>query len=234
MHPFTGPWCVTHSLSGASYELEFASNPKRTQKKHASDMFPYPLELMPFEPLDSADSRYGQLHKPFCESPFKEAGIHSFTPPTPFKVASHFLTSGDFCGFHWPTSGDFCGFHWPTLAELNDEIGPFPWADKAERLGILSGDDVDAKPILYNRPPPLLVPHSPPLIPHLSTLVAGIIGSSDKLFFVSHSLGNQPTHKWCLIRIAFANSVSMSPSCLQDGQFLVELYSLHHNDIRFN
>jgi hypothetical protein len=108
------------------------------------------------------------------------------------------------------------------------------WADKAERLGILSGDDVDAKPILYNGPPPLLVPHSPPLIPHLSTLVASIIGSSDKLFFVSHSLGNQSTHEWRLIRIAFANSVSMSPSCLQDGQFLVKLYSLHHNDIRFN
>jgi hypothetical protein len=62
--------------------------PKTVQKKHASDLSPYPAELIPFEPLDSADSRYGQLHKPLCESPFKEAGIHGFTPPTPFKVAS--------------------------------------------------------------------------------------------------------------------------------------------------
>jgi hypothetical protein len=179
--------------------------------------------LIPFEPVDSADSRYGQLHKPICESPFKEAGIHGFTPPTPFKVAAHFLTSGDFRDFHWPT-----------LAELNDEIAPFPWADEAERLRVLSGDDVDAEPILYNGPPPSLVPHSPPLIPHLSTLVAGIIASSDKLFFVSHSLGNQSTREWRLIRVAFADSVSMSPSCLQDGRFLVEFYSLHHDDIRFN
>ncbi len=166
--------------------------------------------MIPFEPIDSADSRYGQLHRPICESPFKEAGIHGFTPPTPFKVAAHFLTSGDFRDFHWPI-----------LAKLNDEIAPFPWADKAERLRVLSGDDVDAEPILYNGPPPSLVPHSPPLIPHLSTLVAGIIASSDKLLFVLHSLGNQSTREWHLIRVAFADSVPMSPSCFQDGRFLV-------------
>jgi hypothetical protein len=99
------------------------------------------------------------------------------------------------------------------LAELNDEIAPFPWADKAERLRILSGDDIDAEPILYNGHPPLLVPHRPPLIPHLSTLFAGNIGSSDKLFFVLHSLGNQSTRESRLIHVAFAGSVSMSLSC---------------------
>ncbi len=82
-----------------------------------------------------------------------------------------------------------------------------------------------SKPILYNGPLPLLVPHNPPLIPHLSTLVASIIGSSDKLFFVSHLLGNQSTREWCLIFVAFVNSVSLSPSCLQDGCYLVEFYN---------
>ena len=223
MHPFTGPWRDTCSLSGASYELKFVSNPKRTMKKHASDLSPYSAELIPFEPLDSADSRYGQLHKPLCKSPFKEACIHGFIPPTPFKVESHFLTRGDFRDFHWPT-----------LAELIDKIAPFPWANEEERFRILSGNDVNVEPILYNGPPPSLVPHSPPLIPHLSILVAGIIESSDKLFFVSHLHGNQSTREWRLIRVAFANSVSISPSCLQDGRFLVEFYSLHHDNIWFN
>jgi hypothetical protein len=167
MHPFTGPWRDTCSLSGASYELKFVSNPKRTMKKHASDLSPYSAELIPFEPLDSADSRYGQLHKPLCKSPFKEACIHGFIPPTPFKVESHFLTRGDFRDFHWPT-----------LAELIDKIAPFPWANEEERFRILSGNDVNVEPILYNGPQPSLVPHSPPLIPHLSILVAGIIESS--------------------------------------------------------
>ena len=223
MHPFTGLWHVTCSLSGASYELEFASNPKQTLKKHASDLSPYPAELIPFEPLDSADSHFGQLHKPLCKSPFKETGIHGFTPPTPFKVASHFLTHGDFHDFHCPT-----------LAELNNKIAPFPWADKAERLHVLSGDDVDVEPILYNGHLPSLVPHNPPLIPHFSTLDASIIGSSNKLFFVSHLLSNQSTHEWCLIRVAFADSISIFPTCLQDGRFLVKFYTLHHDNVCFN
>jgi hypothetical protein len=105
---------------------------------------------------------------------------------------------------------------------------------RGRTIRILSGNDVDVEPILYNGPPPSLVPHSLPLIPHLSILVAGIIESFDKLFFASHSLGNQSTRKWRLIRVAFADSVSISPSCLQDGRFLVEFYSLHHDDIWFN
>ena len=223
MHPFTGPWRVTRSLSGLSYELEFASNPKRTLKKHTSNLSPHPAELIPFKPLDCANSCYGQLHKPICKSPFKEAGIHGFTPPTPFKVASHFLTCRDFC--------NFC---WPTLAELNDKIAPSPWANEAERLCILSGNDVEVEPILYNGHLPLLVPHNMPFNPHLSILVASIIDSSDKLFFVLHLLGNKSTHEWRLIRVAFADSVSISPACLQDGRFLVKIYSLHHGNICFN
>jgi hypothetical protein len=40
-----------HSLPIAFYKLEFARNPKRMQKKHASDLSPYSPELKPFEPL---------------------------------------------------------------------------------------------------------------------------------------------------------------------------------------
>ncbi len=108
IHLFTGPWCITCSLSGASYKPKFASNSKRTQKKHSSDLLLYPPELIPFEPLDIADSRYGQLYKSNGNSPFKEAGIKGFEPPTSFKVASHFLTKGVFfaisTGPLWPSS----------------------------------------------------------------------------------------------------------------------------------
>ena len=54
------------SVTSSFYKLEFASKPERTQKKHASDLSPYPPESIPFETLDSADSRYGQLNKPLC------------------------------------------------------------------------------------------------------------------------------------------------------------------------
>jgi hypothetical protein len=103
MHPFTGPWRITGTLPGASYVLKHLHNTKRMDKKHASDLSPYPLELAPFQPLDSANSRYRQLYKSIGPSPFKEAGIEGFTPPQPFQIAAHFLTKGDFRNFHRPT-----------------------------------------------------------------------------------------------------------------------------------
>ncbi len=80
MHPFTGPWRIVRSLPGASYELEFATDPKWTEKKHASDLAPFPQELIPFKPVDGPDNRYSQLYKGFGPSPYKEAGIKGFTP----------------------------------------------------------------------------------------------------------------------------------------------------------
>jgi hypothetical protein len=72
MYAFTVPWCVTASLPGASYELQHVHHPTHRDKKHASNLSLYPVELIPFQPLDSADTRYGQLYKPIGLSPFKE------------------------------------------------------------------------------------------------------------------------------------------------------------------
>jgi hypothetical protein len=123
MHPFTGPWQIVTSLPGASYEIEFVSKPSRKDKKHASDLLPYLPELIPFEPIDTANNCYGQLYRPIGKSPYQEACIEGFKPPQPFKITSLFLTKGDFHDFHFPT-----------LAELNDEFCPFPWLDDNEQL----------------------------------------------------------------------------------------------------
>ena len=115
MYAFTGPWRVTASLPGASYELQHVHHPTRQDKKHASDLSLYPVELIPFQPLDGADTRYGQLYKPIGLSPFKEAGLNGFQPSNPFHAASHFLQAGRLNEFHWPI-----------LSELNDDIIPIP------------------------------------------------------------------------------------------------------------
>jgi hypothetical protein len=54
-----------------SYELKHCSTPSRKEKKHASNLAPYPDELIPFEPVDGPDALYGQLHKPIAAYPFK-------------------------------------------------------------------------------------------------------------------------------------------------------------------
>lgn len=224
MHPYTGPWRIVASLPGASYQLEFAMDTKRHNKKHASDLSPYPPELVPFEPIDGPDNRYSQLYKPFGTMPYKEAGIDGFKPPQPFAIASHFARRGDYKDFRWPT-----------LAELNDELDhEFAWRDDAERVRYFSHDVVEEEPVMYHGPPPSPAIVRQPSVPAISTLVKSIIDSTDRLFFVSHSLGNPSIREWRLIRVAFTDSTAMSPSCLQEGKFLVEFYILHHEDVRQN
>jgi hypothetical protein len=45
----TGPWRVIAILKGAYYDLEHCDNNKRKEKKHASNLSPYPTELIPFQ-----------------------------------------------------------------------------------------------------------------------------------------------------------------------------------------
>ena len=90
-YKFTGPWRITESLCGGSYSLKHCLHPKCTDKKHASDLTPYPPKLVPFKPVDGADTRYGQLYRPIGEHPFKEAGLKGFTPPALFQVANLFV-----------------------------------------------------------------------------------------------------------------------------------------------
>ena len=93
----------------------------KKRKKHASDFSPYPVELIPFQPVDWADTLYGQLYKPISAHPFKEAGIKEFAPIQPYKVTSN-LAITTWCA----------AFHWPSLSELNDEFALFPWANDDE------------------------------------------------------------------------------------------------------
>jgi hypothetical protein len=47
-------------------------------------------------------------------------------------------------------------------------------------------------------------------------------------------LGNPTAREWRLVRVAFSDSTALSPSCLQDGRFLVDFYILHYSDVRYN
>ena len=56
-YAFTGPWRITAILKGVSYKLEHGSILNRKDKKHALDLSPYPLELIPFEPVDGSNTQ---------------------------------------------------------------------------------------------------------------------------------------------------------------------------------
>jgi hypothetical protein len=115
-YQFTGPWQIVKALKGASYKLEHCSTSIRKEKKHASDLSPYPMELILFQPLDGPDTWYGQIRKPITAQPFKEADINGFQPMLPYKVSAWLLTIDQASDFHWPT-----------LLELDDDFLLFPW-----------------------------------------------------------------------------------------------------------
>jgi hypothetical protein len=187
-YAFTGPWHMTTILKGTLYELEHCSTPHQKEKKHASDLSPYPLELIPFQPLDSSDTWYGQLHKPIMAHPFKEAGITGFDLIKPFKISANFLRTDQVLDIHWPS-----------LLELNDDLLPFHWLSEEEQRHYLLGDSILTHPVMYTGPPPPASTYSTPTIPPLSILTRFIIQSSNKLFFISNRIGTSEACEWQLV-----------------------------------
>jgi hypothetical protein len=141
MYPFTGSWQFIAKLYGASYELKHWST-KTREKKHASNLSPYTIELIPFQPIDGADNQYGQLYWRFKKHSYEEAGIEGFTPPMPFVFPNQFLTTDEALTFTWPT-----------LAKLNNEFFPEFEAVREDEMD----NSVDLSSLVlgfYTDPPP--------------------------------------------------------------------------------
>jgi hypothetical protein len=132
------------------------------------------------------------------------------------------------------TTDTALAFHWPSLLELNDKIALFQWSSEDERRLYLSGDTVLTLPVMYTGPPPAAPTYSLPAIPELTILIRSIIQSSDRLFFISHSVGSNEARKWRLVQVAFKELMSSYPLCLQDGCFLLNFFICHPSDSRIN
>jgi hypothetical protein len=223
MYPMTGPWRVVAKLDGGSYRIEHVHRKGRFEKKHSSMLSPYPLELVPFEPIDGPDHQFSQINRPISKDPFIEAGIKGFVPTQPFKLPVNYTV------VH---SAD--DFYWPSVSELNDELCPFPWLPGEQETILQLSDSIEDALAFYNGPPPAAPSTKPSTDPDIGTLATAIVRSRDKLFFISHSLGNARYREWRLVRVALDDSMSLHPSCLQDGKFLVEFYIPHSSDIRYN
>ena len=220
---YTGPWRVIRSLDGASYELEHADKPGRKEKKHASDLSPYPTELIAFQPLDGPDNRFGQLYKPISKVSFSEAGQQGILPSNPFVVSTH-LAITDRCH----------AFHWPSLSELNDELDLAEWQNDPDFLSLSHTNIIDLQPVLYTGPPPQPPQFATAAILSIESLMAKVISSEDRLFFVSICTCHNDIREWRLAQLILDSSMSLYPSCTQDGRFLFDIYLSHPSDWRYN
>ena len=71
-------------------------------------------------------------------------------------------------------------------------------------------------------------------VPDLGALSAAILTSNDKLFFIAHRIPGSNVAEWNLVSVALTETVSIHPTAMQDGQFLVNFYICHPADIRYN
>jgi hypothetical protein len=128
-----------------------------------------------------------------------------------FKISANFLMTDQVLEF-WL----------PSLSKLNDDLFPFDWSSEVDRHHYLLGDTISTLPVMYTGPPPSAPMYFTPTIPPLSILTWSIIQSSEKIFFISHSIGTNNACEWQLVRVELQESMCLYPSCLQDGHFLVK------------
>ena len=66
--------------------------------------------MQAFLPVDGADLRYGQIHKPISGKAYKYAGIKGFVPPLPLKSLPLFYVDKE------------NPLVFPTVDEMNDKM----------------------------------------------------------------------------------------------------------------
>jgi len=210
-YQYSGPWEIVEKLAGSSYRIKHCDS-GLVEKKHAGYLSPFPASLLPFQPLDGADNRYGQLYQPIRADPYKDAGLKGFQPYQPFQASADIALIAPLNNAFW----------FPTLAELSNEL--FPWEPGEEIRASLEADSAETLEI-YAGIEPVLPPVTPqPSPPSMTTLGAAIVDSDDKLFFLAHRIPGSNVKEWCLVRVALSATFAHHPGALQDGRFLVDFY----------
>ena len=137
--------------------------------------------MIPFKPIDGPDNRYGQIYTPIWKKTYSEAGIKGFHPTEPFKPAEFSVMAA------LPAEEDI---KFPTLAELLAEC--FDWDEGEERI-VLANDslceqvEIFSTNVLPSPLPPTIAP-TVPTLPLIGPLVARLLASDEKLFFISHGI----------------------------------------------
>jgi hypothetical protein len=200
-----------------------------TIKKHGTDLYPCPQYIKPFPHVKSSDYQFGNIHKGITSHPYQNAAISEFNPATPWAAPAAYadlvmepfpsLTELDAGYDSWPESGN---------PFLHDETAfPCGLRHKAPipTTGYTNLASLDPATLS-----PLQLLSTSTTDRTFSKLVADIIGSNDKLFFIAHSPANQSRREWKLVQLDFITTMKLHPGCLQDGKFLVQYYIEHFND----
>lgn len=229
-----GPYKVVKLHPSGSYDLQSMHSPNQVEiKKHGSDLYSCPQIIQPHTHVKSSDHLFGNFHKGISAHPYENASIQGFKPASPWAAPAAFadVTMEPFPTVEeldaeydsWPESGN------PFQHEEDSFSGGQNSQTPAMATGNIRVDGSDQAIAL-----PLQMSSESTGSRSFAQLIADIVKSEDKLFFVAHKLPNQSRREWKLVQLDFGLSMKLHPSCLQDGKFIVNFYIEHVNDASVN
>jgi hypothetical protein len=108
---------------------------------------------------------------------------------------------------HLAITDQCLAFCWPSLSKLNNKIAPFCWESNEERQQYMDENNIFPLPAFTTGPPPAAPIHPILAVPSILLLVAAIVRSTDRLFFVSCKFGNNDARERLLAWVAFMDSI---------------------------
>jgi hypothetical protein len=212
-----GPYRIVNDYKSGSYELQpTVGRSRATIKKHGSDLYLSPQSLIPHKPISSSDTNFGNLHKKTVSQPYKIIGVEGYEPSQPWAQ------SAEATQLNLALLEDIPTF--PTVQEMDNQFDGWPESGNP----FVNRDIVSpaiAETVHAN------ISALPNSIRTKAMIIADLIRSEDKLFFIAYSQERSQVRKeWKLVKIDFKRSLQQHPQCLQDGRFLAEFYIEHHRD----
>ena len=241
----TGPWKIIEKMKGGSYKLQLYSNEKRTDKKHASELSIFPQKLIPYPQLAGTDHAYSKINKSITDDPFSEAGIKGYNG---YELAQPWQIKDSTSSFAQCAPTAYLEVDkFPSIHEMNDELRRESLYGNTEGLANSSKLTNNYNASINNladlgQPATLEETHAerrilnatPNFYPSASDLMAAIIGSNDKLFFIRYKIPSLSRTEWRLIQVDLSSSITKNPSALTNGRILATFYMSHPNDSSFN
>jgi hypothetical protein len=190
---------------------------RATIKKHGSDLYLSPQSLVPHKPIQSSDQAFGDLQKKTISNPYKLIGLDGYEASRPWSAPAAASQVQLAVLNHIP---DF-----PTVEELENEFDGWP---ESGNPFVDREIMTPAVPVEKVKDGVLSLSTS---IRTKSSIVADLVRSEDKLFFIAYSQEkSQERKEWKLVHVDFRRSLRQYPNCLQDGRFLIEFFIEHHRD----
>jgi hypothetical protein len=164
-----GPYKIVKDYMSGSYELKpLVGNAKATIKKHGSDLYLSPTILVPFKQSASSDTRFSNLNKESISEPYKLIGLERYQPAQPWAAKLNLAEIT-----HIP--------RFPTVQEMDDEFDGFPESGNP----FVNREHSTPTTLSKNKDSVIIA-----LSAHIrtkTTIIADVVASEDKLFFIAYS-----------------------------------------------